>query len=370
NEAGVVGGNTAIYTRSLQVARDESPGLTGMDLLRLGLERGRSAEEVVLAITGLLEKYGQWGSAVQGQDHDQGSYENAFMIADGKEAWVLETSGRRWVTERIDSGIRSLSNEPTIRTRWTNASPDLKKFAQQNTWWKESDGKFDFALAYGDHEHYSRQVSHIRVMQSRSLLRQNKGKIDVSAMMKFLRNHYEDTFLAGPQFHQFLPDFLTICMHDSPAGFTWGNTATSVIVELDAKDVNRNPFWLCYLPPCSGIYLAYFISKGIPKPVLRAGKQGLHVLSPAEAPKDQFSKSSLWWRFHRLIEEISKEPEKRYQEVRTLLDPVEREFRLYVENLFYNPASIEQNQLDNLMHDQVAKTLEVLEKIEHGWNLA
>ncbi|MFQ5753239.1 MAG: hypothetical protein ACE5HI_14700, partial [bacterium] len=116
-------------------------------------------------------------------------------------------------------------------------------------------------------------------------------------------------------------------------------------------------------------YLAYFISRGIPKPVTRAGNQGLHILPPAEAPKDQFNKSSLWWRFHRLTEEIGKKPEKRYQEVRTLLDPVERMFQLHVENLFSNPASIEQNQLDNLMHDQVAKTLEVLEKIEQSWNI-
>lgn len=369
NEAGVVGGNTAIYTRSLHVANDKSPGLTGMDLLRLGLERGDRAEDVVLAIVGLLEEYGQWGSAVQGHNHTQGSYENAFLIADGKEGWILETSGRRWVADKITSGIRAISNEPTIRQKWTAASPDLKEFAAENGWCHDN-GRFDFSLAYNDHEHYPRQVSHIRLMQSRSLLQQSRGKLDASVMMKFLRNHYEDTFLNGPQFHRFLPDFLTICMHDSPAGFTWGNTATSVVVELNIKNGKRNPFWTCYLPPCCGIYLAYFISDGIPDSVMQAGKHGVHVVPPAVAAKDQFSKSSLWWRFHRLIEEIAKEPEKRYQEIRTSFDSLEREFRLYIENMLSTRAGIEQNLLDNLMHDQVAKTLEALEKIEEHWNLA
>lgn len=369
NEAGVVGGNTAIYTRSQHVVKEKSPGLTGMDLLRLGLEHGRNAEEVVFAITELLEKYSQRGSAVQGQDHTQGSYENAFLIADGTEGWILETSGRRWVAERITSGVRALSNEPTIRNKWTHASPDLKEFAGENGWWSDSDGQFDFALAYGDHEHYSRQVSHIRMMQSYNLLRQNQGSIDVPLMKKFLRNHYEETFLGGPQFHQFLPDFLTICMHDSPAGFTWGNTATSVVIELDAKETSLNPFWLCYLPPCSGIYLAYFLSTAMPESVTRAGKQGLCVLPPADAPKDRFSESSLWWRFHRLVEEIGKYPQIRHQEVRNVFDQVEKEVSLFVGSSLSAPNNFEKLHLDKLVRDQVAITLEVLEKIEHRWNV-
>jgi secernin len=37
-------------------------GPTGMDLLRLGLERGRTAKQAVEIITSLIERYGQFGS--------------------------------------------------------------------------------------------------------------------------------------------------------------------------------------------------------------------------------------------------------------------------------------------------------------------
>jgi len=120
NEAGVVGGNTAIFTRALwHGAERKSLGLTGMDSFRLGLEGGRNAEDVVDIIVELLERYGQWGSAVQGKNHEQGSYENAFIFADQKEGWVLETSGCHWVAERLVNGVRAISNELTIRNRWT-----------------------------------------------------------------------------------------------------------------------------------------------------------------------------------------------------------------------------------------------------------
>ncbi|MFQ5864110.1 MAG: C69 family dipeptidase [bacterium] len=370
NEAGVVGGNAAIFTRSLREAANREPlGLTGMDLLRLGLERGPSAEEAISVIVELLEKYGQWGSAVHGQNHIEGSYDNSFLIADRNEAWILETSGRRWIAERITEGIRSISNEPTIRNKWTKASPDLQEFAKNNGWWDAKNESLDFALAYGDHENYSRQVSHIRWMRSQTLLERYKGKIDASSMMNFLRDHYEGTFLQGPQFHQYLPDFLTLCMHDSPAGFTWGNTATSVVVELDQNNDSLIPFWLCYLPPCSGIYLAYFLSAILPEPVTSPGKIGLQVLSPSEASKDEFSESSLWWRFHRLVEEIRKDPLKRHQEIRALLDPIEKEYISRVKNLLSNSAKFPPKELDSLVGKEVSKVLKVLDSLEKQWGL-
>ena len=371
NEAGVVGGNTAIYTRALwRAAERESLGLTGMDLLRLGLEGGRRAEDVVGIIVELLERYGQWGSAVQGKYHEQGSYENAFIFADRKEAWVLETSGRHWVAERLKNGVRAISNELTIRNRWTKGSTDIEEFAHDMGWWNGGNQPFDFALVYSDHEHYARQVSHIRRMRAQQLLYQYRGIIDATTMMHILRDHYEDTFLEGPQFHPYLPDFHTLCMHASPAGFTWGNTATSMIVEIDPEDPIAPPCWVCYLPPCTGLYMAFHLAVPLPEPITRAGTGGLEVRSAPDAPVDGFSESSLWWRFNRIVDEMGRDPVRRLKEVRTIFDPIEKDYLQRVGELQRSPPDISrQEEFSTIVQDEVSEVMMALSMLEKRWDL-
>jgi secernin len=370
NEAGVVGGNVAVFTRSLGHNVDQGPlGLTGMDLLRLGLERGRRAQEAVGVIVELLEKYGQRGSAVRGKSHQDGSYENAFLLADAQEAWVLETTGRRWVAERITEGVRSISNELSIRNQWANGSADIREFARDRGWWNPDRGDFDFALAYSDHEHYARQVSHIRRMRSLQLLHHHKNAINVPVMMSILRDHYEDTFLQGPQFHPFLPDFHTLCMHDSPAGFTWGNTATSLVIEIDQEDPCTSPCWVCYLPPCTGIYMPYGLSASLPEVVTRAGTAGLSVQPAPEAPADQYSESSLWWRFNCMVDEIKKDPLRRRNHVRTLFDPIEKRNLERIEKLVNKPPETRQREFSTAVRNQVADVTAALDLLEGQWDI-
>lgn len=110
NVDGVVIGNATIYT-----TLDPRPfpdALTGMDLVRLGLERARDAREAVDVITGAIERFGQGGSG-----HDPSAprrpYWSSFLVADSSSAWVLETSGREWATEQVRS-VRTISNRTTI----------------------------------------------------------------------------------------------------------------------------------------------------------------------------------------------------------------------------------------------------------------
>ena len=371
SEIGVIGGNTAVFTRATgEKESHKQLGLTGMELLRLGLEYGKSAEEAVSIIIEFLERYGQWGSAVQGKNHEEGSYDNAFMLVDRNEAWLLETAGKRWVADRVDNGVRSISNELTIRKTWTKGSKDIKKHAYQRGWWNRDREDFDFALAYSNHEYYSRQVSHIRWMRSRQLLQEYRGTIDVATMMRILRDHYEDTFLNGPQFHQFLPDFHTICMHNSPSGFTWGNTATSVIVELNPDEEGLPPLWLCYLPPCVGIYNVYPFSNSLPYTVTMPGTAGLKVWRAPEAPQDTFNEKSLWWRFSRILEGILINPLTRVNEVRRLLSHVEEHNLSTLAKIMSEPPHKREDELLSFAQKEVEAVLKLLSLLEERWNLS
>ncbi|HET9091679.1 MAG TPA: hypothetical protein VFN50_04675 [Acidimicrobiales bacterium] len=108
NEHGVVIGNEAVWTR--EPAGD--PALLGMDLVRLGLERGASAQEAVSVMVDLLERHGQGGPC--SHDRPGFSYHNSFLVADPSGATVLETAGRRHATEVVRGRGRSISNELTI----------------------------------------------------------------------------------------------------------------------------------------------------------------------------------------------------------------------------------------------------------------
>lgn len=115
NEHGVVIGNEALFTKGGGVKK---PALTGMDLLRLALERSITAAEAVDCITGLLETHGQGGNC--GYSHTF-YYNNSFLIADRSETWVLETIGRDWAAKRFD-GPAAISNGLTLHADWDMVS--------------------------------------------------------------------------------------------------------------------------------------------------------------------------------------------------------------------------------------------------------
>lgn len=101
NESGVVIGNEAIW--SIDKSDVETKRLLGMDLLRLGLEYGKTAEGALNIIIEYLEQYGQGGPCSQ---NDPGlTYHNSFLIVDTTCAWVLETIGKHWVAKKVTSKL-------------------------------------------------------------------------------------------------------------------------------------------------------------------------------------------------------------------------------------------------------------------------
>ena len=107
NECGVCIGNEAVFTKG----KYDDIGLTGMDMVRLALERSKTAKEALECIIGLLEKYGQGGNC--GFDHEF-FYDNSFLMMDRTEIYVLETAGKEWVFKKCEQA--AISNRLSIGT--------------------------------------------------------------------------------------------------------------------------------------------------------------------------------------------------------------------------------------------------------------
>jgi secernin len=352
NERGVAIGNEALFTRDLarnqraaRAGAGPEPGILGMELVRLGLERGRTAAEAMDVMTALLERHGQWGAGVPGTSPADGAYDNSYVIADASEAWVLETSGRRWVAARVRDSSWSVSNQATIRTEWDRASDDIADHARDAGWWNdEPGGRFDFAAAYTDPE-VPLQVSHIRLQRSRQLLGEavQAGGADVAAAAGVLRDHYEGTFLEGPYFNAARPDFMTLCMHSHPSGFTWGNTASSAVFVLPADD--RPPhLWWAAATPCTSVYVPVFVdAAGLPEVLEQGGSARLTGCNPERAPEDRPADDSYWWTFQRLLDtvkgdELGSEYAVRQPLVRDTFDPLEAAWRAELDDVLAEAA--------------------------------
>ena len=184
-----------------------------------------------------------------------------------------------------------------------------------------------------------RQVSHIRAKRSQHLLAEKAGQITPEWMMRIARDHYEGTFLQGPYFDAADPDFLTLCMHVSPADFTWGNTASSCVAVLPKSHAELPVFWWTPGPPCNGCYVPFFVhGSRLPEIVSSAGTFGKKVVAPPQAQPDTFSPDSYWWLFRRLMDSVKGDPvnslpdhyPNRNRRVRAAFDTLEREFEAEV----------------------------------------
>ncbi|KAK1173112.1 secernin-1-like [Acipenser oxyrinchus oxyrinchus] len=143
NEHGVCIANAAVVTKEPGVRTE---ALLGMDLVRLGVERGSTAKVALDTIVSLLEEHGQGGNYSEDRNAYQ-AFHSAFLIADRVEGWVLETVGKYWAAERITEGFKGLCQHLSITTNIDAEHPELRSYAQEQGWWSEGQ-EFNFSEVF------------------------------------------------------------------------------------------------------------------------------------------------------------------------------------------------------------------------------
>jgi dipeptidase len=281
NEHAVAIGNHSVFSNE---ALEEKPGLIGMDLVRLGLERGRDAREALEVIATLIETHGQGGAALA---PDAAGYHNSFLLADPDQAWVLETSNRRWAARR--ETLRSCSNHFSLGSDWEIGSRDLEPFARTRGWWREA-GRLDVAAAYRN-PNVPGRISEGRQHRTREWLEKGRGHHDVASMQRMLRDHGDgDTAWNGADVCAEDERYFTLCAHSEPV--MW--TTASMVAPLPEQRSAAWPVWISFGTPCTGLFLPVYLDGVIPHCLARAGK----------TPED----GSAWWAFKQLQDAASTDP--------------------------------------------------------------
>jgi dipeptidase len=224
----------------------------------------------------LLERHGQGGDCGHlGRFY----YHNSFIIADTREAFVLETVGRWWAVERV-AETRALSNALSIGDAPWRISHALAEHATSEGW-LDREGRFDFASRLIDEARDAVSFGRGRCARGAALLEARSGALSPIAMMDILRDHGAEA--AGKA--DWSPDQTvgrTICMHAGP-GARRSQTTASMVAEL--RD-GRAVVWVTAgAAPCLSVFRPVVVGAATPD------------LGPW--PGDRFDAASRWWRHER-----------------------------------------------------------------------
>lgn len=201
NEFGVAIGNEAVFTK----AKNSKAALTGMDLLRLGLERADTAKAALDVITCLLGEFGQGGNCGYTKDF---YYDNSFLIVDKTSAYILETSGKNYAAKEVKDKA-AISNRLFIRRDHT-----LRRGLAEGE---------DFAARFTEpvFSHFAKG----KHRRAQSLCALQCGPVSAAELMKALRTHAPN--IDGPVFTR--GSVGSVCMH---AGGLIGDQTTGSFVAM------------------------------------------------------------------------------------------------------------------------------------------
>lgn len=299
NEHQVAIGNEALHAKQPEASTAK---LVGMEILRLGLERSRSAAEAVTIMTDLISQYGQGKFA---NDASVRTYDNSYLVADPREAYVIETAGHDWAVKQVTSAI-GISNVYSVETDWQRISPNAEQHAIDQGWWQANQGRFNFADAYTAASRAEGSGA-MRRARSCAVLSLRRGIIDVRTMMAILSDH-SDGLSPQEDWQTRVRSSTGICRHPEPNG-EGGCTAASLVAEFCANGERLPIYWCSLYSPCLSLFLPIFIEGQLP-PVLTLGDA-----TPSE--------ESPWWLFHKLNHLVLNGAPDAAEQVRARWQPIQ-----------------------------------------------
>jgi dipeptidase len=314
NEFGLAIGNEQVSGRERP---ERKWGLIGMDILRLALERARTAREAIDVIGDLLSEYGTGGM----EGHRIPQFNANYIISDPREIWLFESHQRKWIAKHVEK-VGYIGNCYSIRSDYDLAADGAKEEAIAKGW-MHPDAPFDPALAWTvDKLLYDESEGFVRFARMKQLL-EGHSDIDVQYMMSILRDHYEDVPLLQSCFSMAANKIPTICSHPGGTGDGCASAA-SIVAELraDAPKELVFTYWASMAPPCCSIFRPFYNVDWLPDDLQHA--------NALYRPEDQ------WWRFIELERYIALNYELYAPPVKKRLRAKETE---YIEEAAYIESS-------------------------------
>jgi dipeptidase len=295
NEFGVCIGNEAVFT-NLKISKMNN-GLTGMDLIRLALERSKTAKDALFLITELLEKYGQ--DACGGYQNKTFFYHNSFIIADRTDGYVLETADRYWVAKKIDS-FYAISNGLTIESDFeyssTNLIEKLKYKSKKDFSFKEC-----FSDTFYTYMSHCKDRRHLHKATAEQYLNTHTSYNSKQAI-ETLKTHPIDS----DEFEPNHSSMKSLCLH-ATGPTTPNQTNGSLVVEWDTSETNQDPLRVYYTgtsTPCLSLFKPFFFGTK-------------NLINASSLDSSGTYSDTLWW----LHESIARRSNFDYQGVRSILVP-------------------------------------------------
>lgn len=225
NEHRVAVGATAWQSRVNECAAC----FEGSDLVRLALERSRTALGAADVITDLVRRHGVKS------DH-------IYLIADSTEAFVVEACGNYWAL--LECGhSRVVTGAAMIRQDWRRLAPGLAAHVIEKGWWQDDGSKIDFVRCLGEMTESAKNAQK-RWGRASLTISQQQGAIDLHFLRHMLADHYQSN-----------RDLLRA---DKASGL-----ASSFLVDLQRTEMPL-VVWLAFGPPQASVYFPVCLAGELP----------------------------------------------------------------------------------------------------------